>query len=90
MNVIGYSLLGIEKDDRKPPTPCLANNIIFEDKNWFKTSLIEMLEKDKHFIELHVKEKEFIKKVLTVDILDKDTIFDVGQYNYMGLRQRQI
>jgi hypothetical protein len=76
MNVTGYTLLGIEEDN----TPCFANKLIFEDKNWFKTSLIEMLEKDERFIKLNEKEKEFIKKIITVDMLDEDTIFDVKHY----------
>ncbi len=78
MDIISYNVIV----ERKKSNYGHVNNIRFKNKNWFKSSLIEMLEKEKDFMALENKDKDLIKYIITVDLLDPNTIFEL--YYYRG------
>jgi len=78
MDIISYNVIV----ERKKSNYGHVNNIRFKNKNWFKSSLIEMLEKEKDFMALQNKDKDLIKYIITFDLLDPNTIFEL--YYYRG------
>jgi hypothetical protein len=85
MNITSYNIIDL-RDDGRPSIFSPVYRVTFEDKNWFKTSLIEMLEKNKEFTNLDEDEKIFIKDALIGDILDPNTVFDLFEYNVINRR----
>jgi len=88
MNIISYDI--IEEGARAYN---IVKNVLFKNANWFKTTLIEMLENHSKFACLENKEKMLIKKIITVDILDPDTVFMFGwagdNQTYLRLRIKE-
>jgi hypothetical protein len=67
MDIISYNVVEEKSEDGHFN---IVNNIEFRNKNWFKTSLIEMLEKQKNFMALQNKEKLLLCNILSGDLLN--------------------
>jgi hypothetical protein len=69
----------------------LVNNVVFKDKNWFKSTFIETLEKNRVFMHLEDRVKTIIKNIFTVDIVDSNSVFCLYESNntYLKLDNEQ-
>jgi hypothetical protein len=75
MNIIGYRLL-----QETTTTKQKVNNVVFKDKIWIKSSMIEQLKEIDSFYSLETKVKCLITDIITCDIVDSNTIFDFTYY----------
>jgi hypothetical protein len=89
MDILGYRLLQEITNTKQK-----VNNVIFKDKDWIKSSIIPQIKKKYSFTSLENQEKWLITDIITVDILDPNTIFDFSRTNldipFLILKKRKI
>jgi hypothetical protein len=69
MDIIGYRLLQeVTESNQK------VNNVMFKDKDWIKWSIIQQLQEIDTVEDLETKVKCLITDIITVDMLDPNTI----------------